>query len=137
MKNKSIIILLVLALLGGAVYAQAPVNKKERKKNLVIKEMNQKAGSSTSYLDNQRTFDQLGRKVEEIEYASYGQKSRHTYEYEGNSTKCVKEVEYNEKNKVVKIRKYEYNADGTKHKQYNYAPNGKLLSTKSFEYSYK
>ena len=37
-------------------------------------------------------------------------------------------------NKPVRIRKYEWNADGTKKKQYNYAPNGKLQSVKVFEY---
>jgi len=137
MKKTNILLLLALLVIGGTVYAQSTGSKSERKKNLIIKEMNQKAGSTTAYLDNQRTFDGLGRKIEEIEYASYGQKSRIVYEYEGNTKRCIREVEYNEKNKVVKIRKFEYNTDGTKHKQYNYAPNGKLLSTKTFEYSYK
>jgi len=35
---------------------------------------------------------------------------------------------------VVRVRKYEYNADGTKNKQYNYLPNGKLYSVKTYEY---
>ena len=48
--------------------------------------------------------------------------------------KVSREVVYNEKDKPVRIRKFEYNADGTKKKQYNYAPNGKLQSVKEFEY---
>ena len=113
--------------------AQNTGSKKERKKNLVVKEWNLKAGSQTPFLDNVVTYDEMGRKVEEIEYASYGQKYRIVYEYEGKNTKCSREVEYNDKNKVVSIKKFEYNADGTKSKQYTYLPNGKLKSTKIYE----
>ena len=49
----------------------------------------------------------------------------------------LKEVEYNDKNKPARIRKYEYNQNGTKAKQYNYLPNGKLESVKVFEYSFQ
>ena len=137
--KKKLILTLLIALGGTLLYAQSgpAQQKKERKRNLVGKELNQKAGSTTQYLDNQKTYDHLGRKVEEVEYASYGQKSRTTYEYEGDSRLVKKEVEYNEKDKVARVKKFEYNPDGTKAKQYNYAPNGKLQSTKVFEYSYK
>ena len=113
--------------------AQNTGSKKERKKNLVVKEWNLKAGSQTPFLDNVVTYDEMGRKIEEIEYASYGQKYRIVYEYEGKNTKCSREVEYNDKNKVVSVKKFEYNADGTKSKQYTYLPNGKLKSTKIYE----
>lgn len=122
--------------LMGSVQAQTD-NKRERKKNLVVKEWNTRAGSTTPYLDNIVTYDKLGRKVEEIEYASYGQKKRTTYSYEGTSTKCKEQVEYNDRNKVVRVKQFEYNADGTKKRQLNYSPSGKLESTKVFEYSYK
>ena len=122
--------------LMGSVQAQTD-NKRERKKNLVVKEWNTRAGSTTPYLDNIVTYDKLGRKVEEIEYASYGQKKRTTYSYEGTSTKCKEQVEYNDRDKVVRVKQFEYNADGTKKRQLNYSPSGKLESTKVFEYSYK
>jgi hypothetical protein len=128
--------ILAVALMVGVLVplmAQNPGNKKERKKNLVVKEWNLKAGSQTPFLDNVVTYDEMGRKIEEIEYASYGQKYRIVYEYEGKNTKCSREVEYNDKNKVVSIKKFEYNADGTKSKQYTYLPNGKLKSTKIYE----
>ena len=129
----------LMSLLGAAeVQAQNDkAGKRERKKNLVVREWNQKPGSSTPYLDNVVTYDELGRKVEEIEYASYGQKKRTTYSYEGTSTKCKEQVEYDDKNRPVRIKQFEYNEDGTKKKQYNYKPNGELESTKTFEYSYK
>lgn len=136
--NKHILTLLALCLLGSTLWAQtANTGKRERKKNLVVKEWNLRAGGKTPYLDNVVTYDDQGRKIEEIEYASYGQKKRVTYEYEGTSTKCKRQVEYDDKNHVSRIKVFEYNDDGTRKKQYNYRPNGKLESTKDFEYIYK
>ncbi|MBQ9588432.1 MAG: hypothetical protein IJR26_11355 [Bacteroidales bacterium] len=136
--KKKFILFLALAFLAGCLWAQdKPGAKRERKKNLVVKEWNTKAGSTTPYLDNVVTYDALGRKIEEIEYASYGQKRRVTYEYEGNSTKCSRQVEYDDKNRATRVKKFEYNDDGTRKAQYNYTPKGKLESTKTFEYSYK
>ena len=58
-------------------------------------------------------------------------------EYSFDPDKVIEEVEYNDRNKPVRIRKYEWNANGTKAKQYNYLPNGKLYSIKVFEYIFK
>ena len=136
--KKTIILTMVCCLMAGGLWAQDNTSpKRERKKNLVVKEWNTKAGSKNPYLDNQVTYDAQGRKVEEIEYASYGQKSRTVYEYEGTSNKCSRQVEYDDKNHVKRIKKFEYNDDGTRRRQYNYKPDGKLESTKDFEYSYK
>ena len=55
------------------------------------------------------------------------------FEYD-DAGHCIKQVVYDSRNKPVRIRKFEYNADGSKKKQYNYLPNGKLESTKVFEY---
>lgn len=134
--KKFIILFLALSFVGGTAFAQEKTSKRERKKNLVVKEWNTKAGSSTPFLDNMVTYDEHGRKIEEIEYASYGQKKRTVYEYDGSSTKCSRQIEYDDKNHVSRIKKFEYNDDGTKKIQYNYKPNGKLESTKRFEYSY-
>ena len=51
--------------------------------------------------------------------------------------KVTKEVVYDGRNKPYKIRKYEYNEDGTKRAQYNYLPNGKLFSYKNYEYIFE
>ena len=84
-------------------------------------------------LDHVTTFDADGKKIEEIEYNSYGQKWRKRYEY-GTDGKCTKEYLYNERNKLETVRKYEYNEFGRKKTQYNYDPKGKLVSIKVFEY---
>lgn len=133
------LLMLMCCLAGEAVVLAQDdkTGKRERKKNLVVREWNQRQGSNTPYLDHIVTYDELGRKTEEIEYASYGQKKRVVYEYEGNSLKCSREIEYDHNNHATRIKKFEYNEDGTKAKQYNYKPNGKLESTKTFEYTNK
>jgi len=107
--------------------------KREGRKNMIIKEWNTNAKTQSRWLDHQTTYDDLGRKIEEIEFNAVGQKSRTTYKY-GEDGLVSQEVEYDENNKPVRIRKYEYNTDGTKKKQYNYSPKGKLESVKVFEY---
>lgn len=134
--RRYVLLMLLFCLVGGVeVYAQSDKpDKRERRKNLVVREWNQRPGSNAPYLDHVTTYDELGRKVEEIEYASYGQKKRMVYEYEGTNLKCSREIEYDHNNRATRIKKFEYNADGTKAKQYNYKPNGKLESVKTFEY---
>lgn len=111
----------------------ATLAKRAGRKNLTIKEWNTDAKTKTRWLDRVTTYDAEGRKIEQIEYASYGQKWRETYEY-GENGRVVREVEYDDRDKPKSIRKYEYNEDGTKKKQYNYAPNGRLQTIKVFEY---
>lgn len=111
----------------------ATLAKRAGRRNMTIKEWNTDAKSKTRWLDRVTTYDAEGRKIEQIEYASYGQKWRETYEY-GENGRVEREVEYDDRNKPKTIRKYEYNEDGTKKKQYNYAPNGRLLTIKVFEY---
>ena len=78
-------------------------------------------------------MEKVKKSIEQIEYAKYKKKWRQTYEY-GSDGRIEKEVEYNDRNKPIIIRKYEYNTDGTKKRQYNYLPNGKLQTIKVFEY---
>ena len=114
--------------------------KRQKRKGLTIKEWNTQAGAKQAFLDHVTTYDSLGRKVEEIEYASYGQKSRVVSEYvdaTDPASKVLREIEYNDRDKVVRIRKFEYNEDGSKKRQLNYYPNGKLESVKEYELIFK
>ena len=108
--------------------------KRERRKNLTVKEWNTDSKTNTRWLDHVKVYDSEGRCIEEIEYATYGQKSRVTYQYDDVTGKVTEEVEYNDRNRPVRIKKYEWNENGTKAKQYNYLPNGKLYSVKVYEY---
>ena len=131
--------LIMVMLLASTVAAQSMLTpeqlaKREKRKNLTVKEWNTDSKTKTRWLDHLTTYDSEGRKVEEIEYATYGQKERITIEYDEVTGKVSKEVVYDDRDKPVRIRKYEYSEDGTKKKQYNYLPNGKLYSVKVFEY---
>lgn len=130
--------IILLALLVGLAFSLSAqtTDKRDRKKNLTIKEYKLKTGSKTPRLDDIIRYDANGRKVEEIEYASDGsQKSRVVYEYDDKGV-CTRELVYDHKDKILKIRKIEYNADGTKHKIYVYSPKGNLETTRIFEYTY-
>ncbi|MDR0865630.1 MAG: hypothetical protein LBO74_11960 [Candidatus Symbiothrix sp.] len=113
-----------------------PEEKRELRKNLVVKEFNTDAKGKRKWMDHLTVWNENGFKVEEIEYAVYGQKERVTFEYDAVG-KCVRENVYNDKNKLYRIRKYEYLENGRKKIQYNYNPDGKIYSTKVYEYSYK
>lgn len=136
MKRLLFFILLLLPISLTEAYGQITPEtqaKRDKRRNMVIKEWNTDARTKTRWLDRMTTYDPQGRKIEEVEYTSYGQKWRETYEY-GENEKIAKEVYYDDRNKPVRIRKYEYNEDGSKRKQYNYLPNGKLESIKIYEY---
>lgn len=140
MKRVLILAILFLTAFSGVVSAQSRLNeatlaKREARKNLVIKEWNTDAKSKTKWLDRITKYDDQGRKIEEIEYNQYGMAWREVFEYDPVVDKISKETKYNSKNKPILVRKYEYDEDGTRKKQYNYSPNGKLLTIKVFEYS--
>ena len=138
---KKLLILSFLVALIVPAFAQhvtpETLIKRQKRKGLTVKEWNTQAGTKQAFLDHVTTYDSLGRKIEEIEYASYGQKSRVVCEYVDPldpASKVLREIEYNDRDKVKRIKKYEYNEDGSKKRQLNYYPNGKLESVKTFEY---
>jgi hypothetical protein len=110
--------------------------RREMRRSLVVKEFNTDAKGKREWMDRLSVWNNEGYKIEDIEYAVYGQKERITYHYDAE-WKCIREDVYNDKNKLVRIRKFEYNDEGRKAIQYNYLPNGKLFSTKVFDYSYR
>ncbi len=121
-------------MLMSAQVSPETLAKRAKRKNLTVKEFNTDAKGKSEWLDHLTVYDDQGRKVEEIEYSTYGQVERVTIEYDEVTGKVSSEVVYSDRNKPVRIRKYEYNPDGTKKKQYNYLPNGKLYSVKVFSY---
>ena len=132
MKKILTLIALAFALLvpAGAQNMDAP---KINKKNLVIKEWNTDARSGKKVLDHVTTYNPEGKKIEEIEYGSDGQKWRKRFEY-GTDGKVSRESVYDERNRLQTVKKFEYNEFGRKKTQYSYNAKGKLLSIKVFEY---
>ena len=138
---KKHLLLAILGLLALPAFTQtvseSAIHKRENRRGMTVKEWNTPAGGKQAFLDHVTSYDSLGRKIEEIEYASYGQKSRVVSEYPAGSditAKVVREIEYNDRDRVSRIRKFEYYPDGTKKRQLNYYPNGKLESVKEYEY---
>ena len=133
MKKLLTLIALAFALALPAAAQDAP--QKINKKNLVIKEWNTDPKSGKKVLDHVTTYNPDGKKIEEIEYGSSGQKWRKRFEYgPGADGKCVKESVYDERNRLNTVKKYEYNEFGRKKTQYNYDAKGRLQTIKVFEY---
>lgn len=121
---------LVLIPLAGAQTAQT---QKINKKNLVIKEWNTDPKGGAKVLDHMTTYSPEGKKLDEVEYNSDGQKWRKRYEY-GPDNKVSKELVYDNRNRLQTYKTFEYNEFGRKKVQYTYNAKGKLLTVKHFEY---
>jgi len=130
---KKYALILIVSVFSLSAFAQSTTleERRELRKNLTVKEWNTEG--KRKWMRHITVYDENGNKIEEIEYASYGQKERITIEYD-ETGKVKQEIVYDYRNKPYRIRKYEYNAEGKKTKQYNYLPNGKLFSIKVFEY---
>lgn len=135
-KYIAIVALMVLSMasMAQSLLTSEQLAKREKRKNLTVKEWNTDSKTNTRWLDRLKVYDDQGRCIEEIEYATYGQKWRVTSKYDDVTGKVIEEVEYNDRNRPVRIKKYEWNENGTRAKQYNYLPNGKLYSVKVYEY---
>lgn len=135
--KKLLVFLSLLLVCGMTAFAQEvspeTLAKREKRKNLTVKEWNVEQKGSVRWMDHLTVYDTEGRKISSTEFARYGQKERIVTTYGANGL-VAKEVVYDDRDKVVRIRKYEYNPDGTKKTQYNYLPNGKLYSIKTYEY---
>ena len=138
---KRFLLLTIALFVAQGVMSQAlspeTLAKRAKRKNLTVKEWNTDSSKKSRWLDHLTVYDSLGRKIEEVEYNQFGQIERVTCEYDPKTDMIIREVVYDHRNKPQRIRKYEYNEDGTKHKQYNYLPNGKLYTIKIFEYVFE
>ena len=119
-------------LLPMAVMAQDQPEK-INKKNLVIKEWNTDPKGGSKVLDHVTTYSPDGRKMEETEYNSDGQKWRKRYEYDA-AGKVAVEYTYDNRNRLQTYKKFEYNEFNRKKVQYTYSAKGKLLTIKHYEY---
>ena len=122
-----------LMMLPLALRAQEQEQPKMNKKNLVVKEWNTDARGSHKVLDHMTTYNSEGKKIEEIEYNTEGQKWRKRYEYDA-SGRLSKELVYDNRNKLQTYKTFEFNEFAKKKVQYTYNAKGKLIGIKQFEY---
>ncbi|MBR1509947.1 MAG: hypothetical protein IJ623_04780 [Bacteroidales bacterium] len=127
------IVVLISSLLLLLPAAGAQESQKINKKNLVIKEWNSDPKGGSKVLDHVTTYSPEGKKIDEVEYGSDGQKWRKRYEY-GPDNKVSRELVYDNRNKLQTYKKFEYNEFGRKKVQYTYNAKGKLISIKQYEY---
>lgn len=111
----------------------APKKQKMNKSNLVIKEWNTDVRTNSRVLDHVTTYNGDGQKIEEIEYNSEGQKWRKRFEYDANGNK-KQEAVYDGHNRLVNVKKSEYNEFGKKTITYTYNARGTLTAIKNYEY---
>ncbi len=131
MKRLLTLAVTALLLIPGA-WAQENTPK-INKKNLVIKEWNTDPKGTNKVLDHVTTFSPEGKKVEEIEYSTTGQKWRKRFEY-GPDGKVSRELVYDDRNKLQTYKTFEWNEFSRKKVQYTYSAKGRLLSIKHYEY---
>lgn len=128
------IIFIAFALFGlAAVTAKAQEVEKPSKSNMTVKEWKVDAATNQKRLDHVTIYNEIGKKVEEIEYDGKGQKWRKKYEHGANG-KIVRELVYNSANKLDNIRKFEFDELGRKKTEYVYDAKGKLKRYKVYEY---
>lgn len=113
--------------------AGAQQTRKINKKNLVVKEWNTDPKGGNRRLDHVTTYSPEGKKIDETEYNSDGQKWRKRYEH-GPDGRVSRELVYDAHNRLQTYKTFEYNEFSRKKVQYTYNAKGKLLAVKHFEY---
>ena len=107
-------------------------------KRLTVKEWKTTPDGKNSWVDHIEVYNEKGQLIEEAEYGDYGRhltwRSELMYNEKGQ---LVKEIVYNERNKVSKVRKFEYDSNGVCTRRLNYNANGTLNSYRKFEYTYE
>lgn len=132
--NRRFLLTVFILVVGGCISSAAQDTvTKPSKSNMTVKEWKVDATTNSKMLDHITTYNELGKKVEEIEYDSKGQKWRKKYEH-GPNGKVARELVYNSANRLDNIRKYEYDEFGRRKIEYIYDAKGKLKRYKVYEY---
>lgn len=129
---------LVLTLGASASEPGRGAMARARGKQLTVKEWKTTPDGRNKWVDHVEVYNANGDLVEEIEYSDFGRHQAWRSEYTYNDAgQLIKEVVYNERNKVDKVRKYEYDDHGICTRRLNYNANGTLNSYRQFEYTYE
>lgn len=133
MNRRFLLTVFIFVIGGGFSLAAQDTVTKPSKSNMTVKEWRIDAATNTKRLDHITTYNEIGKKIEEIEYDSRGQKWRKKYEH-GPNGKVARELVYNSANKLDNIRKYEYDEFGRRKIEYIYDAKGRLKKYKVYEY---
>lgn len=132
--NRRLLLTFFIFVVGGCISSAAQDTvTKPSKSNMTVKEWRIDAATNSKRLDHITIYNEIGKKIEEIEYDSRGQQWRKKYEH-GPNGKVARELVYNSANKLDNIRKYEYDEFGRRKIEYIYDAKGKLKKYKVYEY---
>ena len=142
MSFKHIVITFALLFAGMATAtAQSPdraAMARAKGKQLTVNEWKTTPDGKKSWIDHAEVYNAKGELIEEAEYSDYGTRLAWRSIYEYNSAgQLIKEVVYDERNRVSKIRTFEYDANGVCTRRMNYAADGRLNSYRKFEYKFE
>lgn len=111
---------------------------RQRGKQLTVTESKTTPDGKRKWIDHAEVYNAEGQLIEEAEYGDYGTRLVWRSEYQYNERgQVVKELVYNERNKISKIRTFEYDANGICIRRMNYDADGKLNSYRQYEYTFK
>ena len=141
MKLQHIILTIAALMLATSAFADYPERgqmAKAKGRKLTVKEWKTTPDGKNKWVDHVEVYNAKGQLIEEIEYGDYGRHMTWRSEYFYNAKgQLEKEIVYNERNKPTKVRKFEYDSNGTCVRRLNYGANGVLNSYRQFEFSYE
>ena len=141
MERLRFILTITALLLCTALSAEQPERSamaRSRGKQLTVKEWKTTPDGKKKWIDHAEVYNAKGQLIEEAEYSDYGTRLAWRSEYEYNDKgQLVKERVYNERNKLSKIRTFEYDSNGVCTRRMNYAANGTLNSYRQYEYTFE
>lgn len=141
MKIKHIVAIIALILLPTITMAQNPERAamaRAKGKQLTVNEWKTTPDGKKTWVDHAEVYNAKGQLIEEAEYSDYGTRLAWRAEYIYNDKgQLTKELIYNERDKLSKIRTFEYDANGICTRRMNYSADGKLNSYRQFKYTFE
>ena len=107
-------------------------------KHLTVNEWKTTPDGKKKWIDHAEVYNAKGELIEEAEYSDYGTRLAWRSEYQYNERgQLVKELIYNERDKLSKIRTFEYDSNGVCTRRMNYSADGKLNSYRQYQYTFE
>ena len=107
-------------------------------KQLTVNEWKTTPDGKKKWIDHAQVYNAKGELIEEAEYSDYGTRLAWRSEYQYNERGLlVKELIYNERDKLSKIRTFEYDSNGVCTRRMNYSADGKLNSYRQYQYTFE
>ena len=95
-------------------------------KQLTVNEWKTTPDGKKKWIDHAEVYNAKGELIEEAEYSDYGTRLAWRSEYQ-----------YNERDKLSKIRTFEYDSNGVCTRRMNYSADGKLNSYRQYQYTFE